>query len=104
MRTKQSPWLENRNDIQVILTDIAMPGSMDIVHDRWPRVHIVITSGNKCPRKDEMPEHRIFIPKLSNLANVLDAVQSFSTNRPWRFSISPWPMKHSFVSLPLPLR
>src|SRR5438045_5175884 len=55
--------LESRNDIQVILTDITMPGSMDglklaaVVHNRWPPVHIVITSGNSRPRESEMPEH-----------------------------------------------
>lgn len=32
------------------------------------------------------------------------SVRQASTSRPWRFSMSPCPMKHSFVSLPLPLR
>src|SRR5882757_705366 len=32
------------------------------------------------------------------------SVRQASTSRQWRFSISPCPMKHSFVSLPLPLR
>lgn len=60
-----------------------MPGSMDglklaaVVHNRWPPVHIVITSGNSRPRESEMPEHSIFIPKPSIFAEVLDAVQSF---------------------------
>ena len=58
--------LETRSDIRVVFTDVQLPGSMDglklaqAVRNRWPPVHIVITSGNSCPRNDEMPEHSIF--------------------------------------------
>jgi CheY-like chemotaxis protein len=43
--------LERRGDIRAIFTDINMPGSMDglklarAVRDRWPPIHIIITSG-----------------------------------------------------------
>jgi CheY-like chemotaxis protein len=43
--------LESRNDIQIVFTDIEMPGSMDgvnlaaYIRDRWPPVQIVVTSG-----------------------------------------------------------
>ena len=53
--------LETRNDIRTIFTDINMPGSMDglklaaAVRDRWPPVHIIVTSGMRAPHRDEMP-------------------------------------------------
>jgi len=43
--------LEARQDINLVFTDIDMPGSMDglklaaAVRDRWPPVHIIITTG-----------------------------------------------------------
>ena len=53
--------LEFRQDIHTIFTDINMPGSMDglklaaAVRDRWPPVHIIVTSGMRAPHRDEMP-------------------------------------------------
>ena len=49
--------LETRNDIRTIFTDINMPGSMDglklaaAVRDRWPPVHIIVTSGMTAPHR-----------------------------------------------------
>ena len=43
--------LEANPDIQIVFTDIEMPGSMDgvklaaFIRDRWPPVEIIITSG-----------------------------------------------------------
>ena len=75
--------LENNDDVRLLFTDIDMPGSMNglslaaVVHERWPPIHIIITSGMTRPREDEIPEHSIFIPKPWNFAKVLDAVHSF---------------------------
>lgn len=61
--------LENHPEINMLFTDIDMPGSMDglrlsaAVRDRWPPVKIVITSGKTTPRKELMPVDGIFIPK-----------------------------------------
>lgn len=58
-----------RGDIQVLFTDIRMPGSMDglalarLVHDRWPHIAVVITSGHGRPDEPEMPPWAAFIPK-----------------------------------------
>ncbi|MGM4886045.1 response regulator [Tardiphaga sp. 604_B6_N1_1] len=47
--------LEARQDIHLVFTDIDMPGSMDgiklaaAVRDRWPPVHIIITTGKARP-------------------------------------------------------
>ena len=43
--------LESRSDVQVVFTDIHMPGSMDgaklarAIKDRWPPVRLIATSG-----------------------------------------------------------
>lgn len=61
--------LEGRDDIRAVFTDIRMPGDMDglalahVVRDRWPPTVIVICSGNKQPRNDELPDNAIFISK-----------------------------------------
>lgn len=73
--------LEVRTDIQLVFTDIDMPGSMDglklaaYVRDRWPPIHIIITTGKDRPR--EMPADALFIPKPYLGQTVIDAVRTF---------------------------
>jgi len=56
--------LEARSDIHLVFTDIDMPGSMDglklaaCVRDRWPPIHIIITTGKARPR--EIPANALF--------------------------------------------
>jgi len=43
--------LGQRDDIAIVFTDVNMPGSMDgvrlaaAIRDRWPPIHIIVTSG-----------------------------------------------------------
>ena len=75
--------LEFRSDIHTIFTDINMPGSMDglklaaAVRDRWPPVHIIVTTGMKPPRHDELPANSIFVAKPYRNDDVLEALHSF---------------------------
>lgn len=61
--------LENTPDIRVLFTDIDMPGSMDglklaaAVRDRWPPIHIVVTSGHYSPDIGTLPANSRFFPK-----------------------------------------
>jgi CheY-like chemotaxis protein len=54
--------LEDRDDIQVIFTDINLPGSMDglklahAVRGRWPPIHLIVTSALRIPAGRTMPE------------------------------------------------
>jgi DNA-binding NtrC family response regulator len=49
--------LEERSDIGAVFTDINMPGSMNglmLAHaicDRWPRHHLIVTSGHNVQHK-----------------------------------------------------
>jgi two-component system, response regulator PdtaR len=73
--------LEARQDIHLVFTDIDMPGSMDglklaaAVRDRWPPVHIIITTGKVRPL--EIPANALFIPKPYVTRNVVAAMRTF---------------------------
>jgi len=59
--------LESRSDIELLFTDIQMPGSMDglnlahAVHKRWPLIKIILVSGQlKLTDKDKPIDSRFF--------------------------------------------
>lgn len=55
--------------VQVLFTDVDMPGSMDgmalaeQVYRRWPHVLLLISSGYARPDPDDIPDHGHFMPK-----------------------------------------
>ncbi|MCJ2068866.1 response regulator [Methylobacterium sp. J-030] len=61
--------LESRPDIRVVFTDIDMPGGLDgmrfaaTIRDRWPPIELVIVSGRRRPRADELPARGVFFSK-----------------------------------------
>jgi len=62
--------LEVRSEeVQVLFTDVHMPGSMDgialaeQVHRRWPHIRLLISSGYARPHPDEIPDCGHFRPK-----------------------------------------
>jgi two-component system, response regulator PdtaR len=73
--------LESRSDIHLVFTDIDMPGSMDglklaaCVRDRWPPVHIILTTGKARPA--EIPANALFIPKPYLGSAAVAAVRTF---------------------------
>jgi two-component system, response regulator PdtaR len=73
--------LEGRRDIHLVFTDIDMPGSMDglklaaCVRDRWPPVHIIITTGKARPAT--IPANALFIAKPYVGRNVVAAMRTF---------------------------
>jgi CheY-like chemotaxis protein len=74
--------LEARQDIQLVFTDIDMPGgSMDglklatAVRDRWPPAHIMITTGKVRPMA--IPANALFIPKPYLMPALISAIRTF---------------------------
>jgi CheY-like chemotaxis protein len=69
--------LETNPDIQILFTDIDMPGSMDglklsaFVRDRWPPVRIVVTSGHKLVDVVDLPDGGVFYAKPYNHLEVV---------------------------------
>jgi CheY-like chemotaxis protein len=61
--------LEGRPDIRLVFTDIDMPGGLDglklacLIRDRWPPIEIIITSGKRSLRAEELPARGLFFPK-----------------------------------------
>jgi CheY-like chemotaxis protein len=61
--------MEKRKDVRLLFTDIEMPLGIDglelarQVHERWPKVLLVITSGKVRPAKAEIADSGRFIPK-----------------------------------------
>jgi CheY-like chemotaxis protein len=72
--------LEKRLDIQIVFTDVQMPGSMDglrlahLISTRWPPIRIVATSGRLRLRDDDLPQGGRFLSKpyaMSELTGML---------------------------------
>lgn len=61
--------IASRPDARVLFTDIQMPGPIDglelarMVHERWPNVLLLITSGNVAPRRSEIADQGHFLAK-----------------------------------------
>jgi DNA-binding response OmpR family regulator len=61
--------METRDEVRLLFTDIQMPGALDgmdlvrQVHDRWPRVLLVIISGQRKPTRAEIPDDGRFVVK-----------------------------------------
>lgn len=76
--------LINNLDIRVMFTDIDMPGGMDglklaaAVRDRWPPVKIVVTSGYRYVRDDEIPAESRFFPKPYDPDAIAKVVRSMA--------------------------
>lgn len=68
--------LERHAEVDVLFTDIDMPGSLDgirlseVVRNRWPPIAIVITSGKGLQSSAVMPEGAVFVPKPYVVASV----------------------------------
>ncbi len=62
-------FLERRGDIRAVFTDIEMPGSIcglklaKAIRDRWPPIHVIITSGRKVPSALDLPRLARFVRK-----------------------------------------
>ena len=61
--------MTRRPDVRVLFTDIQLPGAIDgielarLVHEHWPHVLLLITSGNQRPSTAEIADHGHFLPK-----------------------------------------
>jgi CheY-like chemotaxis protein len=71
---------KTRDDVRLLFTDVQMPGAMDgmdlarEVHQRWPNVLLVITSGQTRPSRAEIPDDGRFVAKPYRAAELLDQI------------------------------
>jgi two-component sensor histidine kinase/CheY-like chemotaxis protein len=74
--------LESRSDIQLLFTDIQMPGSMDglklayAVHERWPLIKIILVSGQLKLTDDDKPADSRFFGKPIDGKQMIQEMQS----------------------------
>ena len=72
--------MENRKDVRLLFTDIQMPPGCDglelarEVHNRWPKVHLVITSGQVQPSRAEIADDGRFIRKPYQAKDLLGQI------------------------------
>jgi CheY-like chemotaxis protein len=79
--------MEQRNDVRLLFTDIEMPPGCDglelarQVHDRWPKVRLVITSGKVRPAPAEIADHGRFIRKPYRANDLLGQIDELIENK-----------------------
>jgi two-component system, response regulator PdtaR len=80
--------IEDAGDIQILFSDIRMPGSMNglelaqLVHDRWPDIKILLTSGDTWPPKDAIPDEGRFLAKPYKLERLQRELDELNAIRP----------------------
>ncbi len=73
--------LKSRSDVDLLFTDIQMPGSMDglklahAVHERWPSIKIILVSGKLTPTDSERPTDSRFFGKPLEVKQMIAEIQ-----------------------------
>lgn len=73
--------LDRRSDIDVLFTDVRMPGEMNgvdlafTVKSRWPAMGIIVVSGNFDPKATRLPIGASFLAKPYRLATVKTLIE-----------------------------
>ena len=77
-------FLESRIDINIVFTDIDMPGSMNglklahAVAHRWPPIRIVATSGHFKMQEGDLPSGGRFIAKPYRSTQIISALHEMA--------------------------
>ena len=75
--------LEDREDVQLLVTDVNLPGTMNglrlaaAAKARRPEMNIIIVTGYSAPKNDEIPPGSLFVPKPYNARKMIEAVRHF---------------------------
>jgi CheY-like chemotaxis protein len=75
--------LEANPLIQIVFTDIDMPGSMDglrlagAIRSRWPPIDLVLTSGHVLVAEQDIPARGQFLPKPYDAGQLTRMMHSF---------------------------
>jgi CheY-like chemotaxis protein len=72
--------LESRNDVDLVFTDVQMPGTMDgiklshYIRDRWPPVRLIVASGEAILEESSLPTGSRFFSKPYDNHVIADAM------------------------------
>jgi len=73
--------LESRSDIDLLFTDIQLPGAMNglklayAVHERWPSIKIILVSGQVTPGETDRPTDSRFFAKPVEVQHMIAGLQ-----------------------------
>lgn len=79
--------LESRSDIDLVFTDVQMPGTMDgiklshYIRDRWPPVKLIVASGKEILEESSLPEGSWFFSKPYSDHAIADAMARMLSNQ-----------------------
>ncbi|MBX9467716.1 MAG: response regulator [Rhizobium sp.] len=71
---------ETRDDIDLVFTDVQMPGTMDgiklshYIRDRWPPVKLIVASGAAIVEESMLPVGSRFLPKPYDDLTITEAM------------------------------
>ncbi len=74
--------LENCTDVEVVFTDVDMPGAMDgyaladEIGRRWPKIGVVVTSGRRAPGPYAIPNSSRFLPKPYSAGTLVNNIEA----------------------------
>ncbi|GGD78594.1 two-component system response regulator [Rhizobium anhuiense] len=72
--------LESRDDVDLVFTDVQMPGTMDgiklshYIRDRWPPVRLIVASGEAILEESSLPTGSRFFSKPYDNHVITDAM------------------------------
>jgi CheY-like chemotaxis protein len=72
--------LESVDEVELLFTDVDMPGSMNglelaaLVHERWPNVRLLITSGHHEMTDAQLPDDGRFVPKPYSSITIVNQI------------------------------
>ncbi|WP_414815911.1 response regulator [Rhizobium sp. IY2] len=72
--------LESRDDVDLVFTDVQMPGTMDgiklshYIRDRWPPVRLIVASGEAILEESSLPTGSRFFSKPYDSHAITDAM------------------------------
>ncbi|MEP6567108.1 MAG: response regulator [Mesorhizobium sp.] len=73
--------LEARSDIDLVFTDVGMPGTMDgiklahYIRNRWPPVKLIVASGRTIIEESQLPEGSRFFPKPYSESTIVEEMR-----------------------------
>ncbi|WP_455273557.1 response regulator [Rhizobium herbae] len=80
--------LESRGDVDLVFTDVQMPGTMDgiklshYIRDRWPPVKLIVASGAAILEESSLPVGSQFFSKPYDDDSITDAMARLLSGDP----------------------
>lgn len=79
--------IEHRRDIDVVLSDVDLPGSdglslVKAIHECWPSISLILVSGHHRPDPSQLPEGTLFLAKPFNPVALTATLIKMRLDRP----------------------